>query len=172
MSNATIRVTFGNGSSSAPGAHLSAEIDDRASGLNAGKTSFAPGDAVWFLVYKSDNVQIDDVVPSAGSVEAGAPFAITLEQEVEFSDTNSGTIQVPAESITAVLWYGNSLGDPVLQSDKTTLIVPTKGVGVCKVTSIATAYPYKLLSPASVPAADGSPLYDFSIIVLVKGSVI
>lgn len=172
MSNATIRVTFGNGASSAPGAHLSAQIDDRVEGLNAGKTSFAPGDQVWFLVYKSDNVQIDDVVPSAGSVDAGAAFAITLDQEVEFADSNTATLQVPAESITAIQWYGNSLGTPVLQPDKVTLIAPSKGIAVAKVSSLATAYPYRLTSPASIPDGGGNPLYDFSILVLVKGSVV
>ena len=53
MSTATIRVSFGDGSSSVPGAHLSAEVDSRPTGLNGGKTSFQPGDSCWFLVFIS-----------------------------------------------------------------------------------------------------------------------
>lgn len=173
MSNATIRVSFGNGSSSAPGAHLSAEIDTREAGLNGGRTSFSPGDDVWFLVYMSDNVQVDgNPLPSAGSITAGTPFSVTNSQEVEFADTNTSSLSVPATSIVSTLWFGNDLGIPVLQSDKTTIKVPTKGVGSCVVEASSMAHPYKLSSPTSVPGASGDSVYDFSIVVVVKGKVV
>ncbi len=71
MANATIRVQFGNpdgsggpGGSGASG-HLSAEVDTRAAGLNGGRSSFSPGETVYILIYKSDNVSHPDGHPNS-----------------------------------------------------------------------------------------------------------
>lgn len=170
MNNASIRVTFGNEYSGSD-AHLSAEIDDREGGLNGGRTTFAPGDSVWFLVYKSANVVIDSVVTSAGSITLGGAVSVTKDVELEFPDTNSATSDIPVNAISAPIWLGTSLGALTLQEDKMTITAARKGVAVCKVSSESTATSYKLTAPATLPGPDG-PVTEFSVVVVVTGSVV
>lgn len=166
MSNTTIRVQFGTSSDSAAAdGHLSAELDSRTDGLNGGKTSFAPGATAYFLVYKSDNVTITDVIASAGTVSQTSTATVQKTEEIQFEDTDSATIDVPAASgITSTTWFGRSLGSLSLQSDKTTVKASSKGVAVASVTYDATALVYAITSPASIAG-----ITDYSIIVLVQG---
>ena len=63
MANATLRATFGNPDGSDAAGHLSAEIDTRPTGLNGGRNAFNPGETVYILVYKTDNVTITVTPP-------------------------------------------------------------------------------------------------------------
>lgn len=165
--NATIRVTFGAGSEEA-GAHLSAEIDTRPAGLNGGKSSFFPADDVYFLLYKSSNVEVDSIDCSAGSValHAGA-VTVTKTEDFNFEDTDSITLDVPADAITSHKFIGRDLGALTLQADKMTVKAATKGLAVCRITYTATAAAYVLRSPATVSGET-----DFTILVLVVGKVV
>ena len=82
MANATIRVQFGTASGdNAPG-HLSAEVDSRPTGLNGGKTGFAPGETAYILVFASDNVSISETICSAGSLTAQGTTLVTVTDEI------------------------------------------------------------------------------------------
>jgi len=166
MANATIRVQFGSpdGQGTSEG-HLSAEVDARPQGLNGGKTSFSPGETVYILVYKSDNVSITETICSAGSLSAQGTATVTVTDELMFEETDSAGLSVPARAgIDASVWYGRSLGSLTLQVDKVTVKSAVKGVGVAKVTYEAQAQVYALASPA---ALNGET--DFSILALIKG---
>jgi hypothetical protein len=166
MANATIRVQFGSsdGQGGTSG-HLSAEVDARPQGLNSGKTSFSPGETVYLLVYKADNVSITDTICSAGSLSAQGTVTVPVTDELMFEDADSASLSVPARAgLNSSVWYGRSLGSLTLQPDKVTVKAQAKGVGVAKVSYEALAQVYALASPASLNGET-----DFSILALIKG---
>lgn len=161
---ASIQVSFGAGVDTA-NAHLSAEIDSREAGLNAGATSFAPGDTAYFLVYKSDNVSYSPPVASAGSIStAGTQITVEKEEDVQFADADTATLGVPSSAVTSVTWLGRSLGSLTLQADRTTLKASAKGVAVARVKYNCKADAFGLVSPATLAG-----LTDFSILVYILG---
>lgn len=166
MANATIRVQFGNASGdNAPG-HLSAEVDSRPTGLNGGKTGFAPGETAFILVYASDNVSISETICSAGSLTAQGTTLVTVTDEVMFEDSDAASLSKPANgSLASTTWYGRSLGSLTLMGDKSTVKSSVKGVGVAKVSYEARALVYALASPATLNGET-----DFSILALIKGA--
>lgn len=170
MANATIRVQFGSpdgGSCSGMTGHLSAEIDTRPDGLNGGRNAFSPGETVYILVYKSDNVSITDTICSAGSLSAQGSTIVDKADELMFEDADTATLPVPARSgLSSTTWYGRNLGTLTLQSDKVTARASSKGVGVAKVTYEALAAVYALTSPETL-----NGVTDFSILALIKGGV-
>jgi len=166
MANATIKIQFGADSAGGADTHLSADIDARPDGLNAGKTSFAPGDDVYILVYKSDNVVITGTDCSAGSITASGSATVELTEELTFEDDTTASLNVPAATagLNTVTWYGRSLGTISVGADKITCTASSKGVAVASVTYTASALVYKLSTPASL---NGST--DYSILVLIQG---
>ena len=163
----TIVVQFGTGTAdaAAAGAHLSAEIDRRENGLNGGKTSFAPGDTVHFLVYKSSNVTLENPVASAGSVAFTGSTNVEQTQDLIFANSNEARLRVPpVGGVTSTQWLGNNLGGITINGTQAT--AANKGVGVARVTYTATATTGTITSPGTL---DG--LNDFSIVVLIVGNV-
>lgn len=123
-----------NFSTSGSSGLLSAEIDARPAGYNAGKTSFNPGDAPAFLVFKSSDVEIDSVEPSAGSITDETGGTVEVTEMLEFANVAEATLQKPVDGGSIVAkWLGNNLGTPVLVGD-TKITIPAAGVGVLKVT--------------------------------------
>lgn len=130
---ANITVSFGDRATDGANGHLSAEIDGRPEGLNQGKTSFSPGDRAHFLVYKSANVTYSRPVESAGTITQGtAGLVVTKEADLQFPDTDTATLGVPALSIESVTWMGRSLGALTL-TDPQTVKASAKGVAVARV---------------------------------------
>lgn len=165
MANATIRVQFGNPDGSGAEGHLSAEVDSRPGGMNGGRSSFSPGETVYLLVYKTDNVNITDTLCSAGSLSSAGTASITVSEEVMLEDNDTATLPKPASGAISVVWQGRSLGSLTLQPDKLTAKAEARGVAVARVTYTAQALVYALSSPASINGET-----DFSILALIKGS--
>lgn len=161
---ANITVSFGAGTTASESSHLSAEIDDRPEGLNAGDTSFAPGDTAHFLVFQSDGVTHDAPVSSGGSIGSGSTITVEREDELTFADEDTAELSVPAAGLGAITWYGNALGGLALQPDKKTVKASAKGVAVAKVKYTASATAYGLTSPATLAGA-----VDYSILVYILG---
>lgn len=167
MALATIRVQFGTADAEGgTSGHLSAEVDTRPNGLNGGRSSFSPGETVYVLVYKTDNVTLSETICSAGSLSAQSTTLVTRTEEVMFEDTDTTTLPVPAHgALTGTTWYGRALGALTVQADRTTVKAAVKGVGVAKVTYQALAHVYALASPASLNGET-----DFSILAIIKGT--
>ena len=164
---ANITVSFGADGDAAGRGHLSAEVDGRENGLNGGNTRFEPGDTAYFLVYRSDNVSIDSVEPSAGSITGATAGTVTREEDLSFADADSATLRVPASSITSTTWLGRSLGGLTLQADGVTVRASGKGIGVARVSYTAkNVHAYGLTAPSSIAG-----LTDFPILVFVAGSI-
>ena len=165
--NTTIQVTFGSSSSSAAGTNsvLTAEIDSRTDGLNGGKTSFLPGDSVYFLAYMSSDVQVSSVVTSAGTVAQAGSVMVQKSEDVQFQNTDTASLSFPANSIVSMTWMGRDLGELTLVGANS-LKAAQSGVGVCRVVTNAPASAYVLTSP---PTLNG--LTDYSILVLLTGTI-
>lgn len=163
--NSTIRVRFGSGAGgSGSNDHLSAEVDDRPAGPNAGKTSFLPGDTAWFLVYRSAGIELS-MESSAGSVTGGAEVTVTKTEDVSFEATSTATLPMPAQAVTGTIWLGRDLGALTLGADGMTLTATSSGVAVARVSYTAKALSYGLQSPSSVAGEN-----DFDVLVLITGS--
>lgn len=169
MANATIRVQFGNPDSvngSSTAGQLSAEVDTRSDGLNGGRSAFNPGETVYILIYKTDNVSVTDTLCSAGSLTAQGTALVTVSEELMFEETDTATLGKPARSsLAGTVWYGRELGTLTLQADKVTVRATSKGVAVARVSYEALALVYALTSPATLNGET-----DFSILALIKGA--
>lgn len=149
-------------SQNSAGGSLSAEIDSREDGLNQGKSSFAPGDRAFFLLFKSSDVAVDSVVASGGSISSAPGGLYDVEEWLTFADATEANLSKPMYSGFTYQWYGNNLGAVTVSGNKVT--APTKGVGVLKVTYKAAYDAYSLASPATMNGKS-----EFQIAVLVKG---
>lgn len=159
----TTQITFGSGSEGTD-AHLSAEVDNRPSGLNAGKSSFVGGDPVYVLVYKSDNVSIISTLVSAGSVFPGPNQTVDVEEILTFANSRDASLSKPASGFVGVTWMGNSLGGISIGGNQTSVKASSSGVAVAKVTYKTQAKSYRISTPVIV---NGSA--DFSILFFVAG---
>lgn len=164
----------GGGVNGAGGGYLAAELDDRPDGLNGGRTSFAPGDTVYFFVFHSDDVAIAAVTASAGSVyqeflSIGGDGAERLPRTIEipFVNTDRATLPLPALAILSHEWLGRSLGGLRL-IDERTVEVAAPGVGVARAVINTRGWPFRLVTPALVLEADEN----YPIIVHILGEYV
>lgn len=149
--------------SSSSGSVLTAEVDSREDGLNNGKTSFSPGNTAKFLVFKSDNVTIDSMVSSAGTLSPAGSGTYEVEEWVTFSNTAETSVSKPVASGFSYEWFGTSLG--TITASETSLRVESKGVAVAKVKYQSKYLAYALASPASLNGES-----EFQIVVFISGS--
>ena len=163
---ASIVVNFTSEGESGSGI-LQAAIDDRASGLNNGKTTFYPGNSVGFLLYRGDNVNIDKVLSSAGDITPMGEQNVVLTEYLQFAGVKSASLQHPALGLGGYKWLGND-GGAISLVDEMNITIAEPVLGVLKVVYQARAYGYKL---AGVP----HPLngeYAYTVLVLVEASTV
>lgn len=104
---ATIVVEFGAGADSS--AFVAVELDDR---LNVDaesevKTSFQPGDQVWFWVQHDASLRIDRVRATSGMVVSAGQASRTRDQQCTWTGDDPVELShIPAGSPT-LRWYGN-----------------------------------------------------------------
>jgi len=159
----TILIDFGDATAT-PTGHLSAEVDAREEGLNAGVTAFEPGDTAWVLVFYSATVSYT-VQVSAGTLTAGTVgLSISRTETVTFADTATAVLATPATAITSVTWLGRALGDLSLGADAQTLTADAAGVAIAEVVYTATADAWSLTSPLTLGGTD-----DFDILISIIG---
>ena len=126
-------------SSVADGHSLSLEV---ASEDNNGKTSFAPGDSVYFRLY-----QIGDFNYNIGSTNGS--IALTNnnllsdeEEDITFEPNDKvKDLQKPIDTLTNIYWYGNSLGS-LTKATESSITLGTSATGY-GVTNIKYTSPYK-----------------------------
>lgn len=159
-----IKVNFGAGSEAAA-QHVSVELDSRPDGLNQGRSSFLPGETAYFLIFRTPNIRIDHIIPSAGSVRGANAGEVRKTEDISFDDAATSSLSVPASSIQSVTWLGNSLGGLTLQGDRTTVKAISSGVAVARVTYVASPDAYGIVSPTHVNGE-----VDFSITVVIKAT--
>jgi len=159
----TVVVNFGGAASDT----LSAEVDDRATGLNGGQTSFDPGDTVYYLLYHSPTVRVSTITASAGSVQRVSPGVVVKEVDVQFENKATAALSVPATGIVSVTWLGRSLGALTLSEDGVTLRAQTAGVAVARLKVNTQPVAFGLASPVTLGGYT-----DFPILVMVTGELV
>ncbi len=145
---------------------FSIEIDSREDGLNAGKSTFYPGDKPYLLLYTGPNVALESSATSAGSLSYVGSVSWDETEQLIFTTEDTAQLTKTASYLISTKWYGNDLGTPELLEDKKTIKVTAAGVAVLKVTYRVTAQAYQLQSPASL----GGDTF-FSIATYVVGAV-
>ena len=168
MSNApttTLRVSFGQSTGSGD-SYLSAEIDGRDDGPNAGQRQFVPGGTAWFLVHHGASVTISGVEASAGTVSLGGYINYVKTEEVVFEGGKTASLSMPSQGFASVKWIGRSLGALTLGADGQTVTASGEGVAVAKISQTVRARVGSIVSPSVI---DGET--EFSIAVIITGSV-
>jgi hypothetical protein len=162
----TLVVRFDAGEQSGVGGSmLKAEIDDRESGLNAGKTQFRPGDSPYYLVYRTSDVTITQHRSSAGVIATAGPGVREVTEYLEFADEQEASLSYPVSGSIAYTWLGNNLGRLQLVG-QTGVKAATKGVGRAKVTYQSAYQAYRL---SNVPQELGGET-SFDVLILIAGT--
>ncbi len=152
---ATLNVRFGADQVAAGADALIAEVDSRETGLNAGKSNFVPGDEVFILLYQSNNVTINKVVTSLGTISkqpALSPQIVELEESIIFANEPDANVSRPIITLVSDVWLGTDLGGIIKTGDlQVSLSNPPSGLvpngvfaGVNTLTYTSTATVYKL----------------------------
>lgn len=144
---------------------LTAEIDSREAGFNSGKTSFQPGDQPAFLIYKSADVTIQSIEPSAGNIADLGAGLEPIEELLTFANATEATLQKPISGALTYKWLGNNLGAPVVVGDNL-IRVPTKGVGVLKVNYNA---PWLAKRLSGLPTVLNGET-EYSVLIVITGT--
>lgn len=149
---------------------LIAEVDNRDvadGGLNS-KTSFAPGDTVYYLIYKGPGVVVDAQYHSWGQHSAvSTGLSIPQEEILTFMapDDLAQTVKYPVDTIDSWEWLGNTTFDtPKFNGQDISVNQPsgsTYGVGILKVKYTTKADAYKLTH-----APLGYPEYEIATLVV------
>lgn len=90
---------------------LRLEVDSRDDGLNAGRTSFSPGDSVGLLLYKSPSVTIlHGPIVTYGAIQEEGTHEVEQEGFLTYAGETSQTMSHPI-CTPEITWLGNSLGE-------------------------------------------------------------
>jgi len=103
----TIVVEFGDGADSS--GFVALELDETINLDSDGnvKTSFDPGDEVWFWLQHADTLRVGSVAATSGMVVACGIARRSREQELTFAGDGSQTLShIPARN-PEYTWYGN-----------------------------------------------------------------
>jgi hypothetical protein len=106
---ATLNVNFSEDTTATEGV-LKLEIDDREDGLNAGDTSFSPGDTVGFFLYKDSNVTVEyGPAATSGGVTSSGSASKDIDEYITFSNSDSGSLGYPPSGSVSLEWQGRCL---------------------------------------------------------------
>jgi hypothetical protein len=144
---------------------LSAEIDSRPEGYNGGRTSFVPGDSPVFLIFKTSNVTIISIEPSAGVIAGPlGTGTVPVEDMLSFAKETEASLQKPITGALTSKWLGNDLGTPTVVGEQK-VRVPTVGVGVLKTNYNSAFTAYQLTGLPTVLNGESS----YEVLILITG---
>lgn len=142
---------------------LKAEIDDRETGYNAGNTSFVPGDAPAFLLFKSRDVTVDRMLVTSGSLVALAPGVKEVTEVLTFTDSKEVSPSYPIQGAFTSKWLGLSGGQ--VSYTENNITIPSLAVALLKVTYTTNFTAYRM---ANIPTVlDGETT--FSVMAFIHG---
>jgi len=107
---ATLNVNFAADTTADTTGVLKLEIDDREDGLNAGDTSFQPGDTVGFFLFKDSNVTVEyGPAATSGGITTSGSASKTIDEYITFSNSDSGSLGYPPAGAVSLEWQGRCL---------------------------------------------------------------
>lgn len=149
---ATVVVDFGAEDENA--GILRYEVDSRTraeGGLNLGRTQFQPGDNVYLLLYRSDNISSLIVDSNEGSIASDGDETIAVDELLTISNAEDVTLPYPVLSGFTAAWAGNEFAsDGTSAAISRTLVEGRKvvfsepAIGHLRVTYNTRAYIYRL----------------------------
>ena len=137
---------------------LSAQLDDRPAGLNAGRLDFAPGDIAAILVHHRRGIALTTAAASYGSAAVLAPQTYQYTEDVVFAGAATGTLSRPATALGAVTWLGADLGALTLAADQTTVTAAADGTAIATITYTVAAEAVSVAGPAQIGARQDYPV--------------
>lgn len=150
MALVTASVTIGFATADSGSAIFNAEVDSRDTGLNGGKTSFAPGEAVWILLYKSSYVTMgppgggSPYLTSSGTLTPGATnITVDVEEDISVAYDTSFTTSKPITGPYTITSFSTSTPTFTKQGENT-FTCPNKAVFAGRINYKTTASSYKL----------------------------
>jgi hypothetical protein len=122
---ATLVVNF---SGTGGGGDLMLEVDSDPAGLNEGRTTFKPGEAPGFLLYKSDNVVVDILRCTEGGISEHGQRVETVREFLTCAGDRKVTTSKPVNGGFSILgsWgdaYTYSLSNSEITFDSEKLLV-------------------------------------------------
>lgn len=135
------------------------EVDDRPDGLNAGDTTFYPGDSPGFLVYKSAAVDIYNLRATEGAIAtAGVGSRVVTEWLTCAMEKQARTKYPVSSGLSIITAKGDSIAGYSVTEEGLTF--PTKVLAVVEVQYTAIFSAYRLTgasgeAPVIVFAAGG-----------------
>jgi hypothetical protein len=143
---------------------LEAEIDSRDTGLNGGRTNFLPGDAPYFLVYKSPELVLT-FETSSGSIASGGSEIIDVTEYVIFAKESEARLsKYPVSGVSWTKLAGSGASAPTVSG--VDLSIPNTEVSVWKATYQTRAYIYRLNGVPLTLAGETS----FPVVIVVIGT--
>ncbi|MBF0186004.1 MAG: hypothetical protein HQM06_16665 [Magnetococcales bacterium] len=138
MANSQLQVSFGSGQVLEYSGDVTVEMDSRPDGFNQhilqsngvpqNPTTHAPGDVVYFLVYASPNVQVDEVTTSWGVLSRVGIVQSDHDEELVFENSSVAKLSHPTEAIDRIIWSGTGLGDLSIQADGKSVVATQRGM--------------------------------------------
>lgn len=133
-----------DGSSSA----IEVQLDEEASG---NKSSFAPGDSVYFLVHTNPQSLTVTVDTTMGTVSANGTKSVPVSDDLQYVKSKSATLsRIPNGSVTTA-WIGRAGGARTISGREVS--VPAEVNGILHCTYNTTAKSYKLSGVTIPPGA-------------------
>lgn len=147
---------------------LTAEVDSSPNGLNSGETQFVPGDSPGFLIYKTSNVVIDSITPSAGTISTvGSAFTTEpITEYLTYTDSKIQSTNKPILGSFSSKWLGNDLG--AVTHTESTVAAANSGVGILKVDYYSFHYQYRLTGVPLTLAGETS----FPVVIYIVGHTV
>jgi hypothetical protein len=147
-------------------AFLTAELDYD---LNGGRSSFLPGDPVWFRVYSDISYTVKT---SAGSVSQSPSSYVTGEEEevIQFPLEKIATVSKPIVSFSSPTWYGDvppsftGATNGLKKASQTEFQIDDNTRPYIGKVTYATQYHTWKLTPPTIT------IPDFSILVVIQGA--
>ena len=150
---------------------LSAEVDSREDGHNAGNTSFTPGQTVYYLISKTSDVRILSQETTAGRLTYVTTESFTEIETLHFAKESSASVRNPISGSYTTKWLGTVPAASVSLSSEVTFVLKdsagdeVKGLGVLRVEYQRTVDVYSLSGlPSSL---NGEDQYD--VIIYITG---
>jgi len=164
---ATIVIKFGDDVANANSYHAIAELDGTMNRTLAGeeKTSFNPGDDVYFLVQHDSRVRVTAIRPTCGQVDSLGQVTRTRSNLLLFTAVNEKQSMGYMGSSASPLWYGNSAS---LSPSETLDFISTSGLfpAIGKITRSCPFNLYRLRT--NIPALGVDETYPVAVVVYME----
>ena len=149
---------------------LTAQVDSREDGRNGGNTNFFPGQVVYYLITKTDNVRVTKQTASAGYISFVENSIEDVEEFLTFANESEASTSNPIYGSYSTKWLGRVPNATLVKSSPTTFRLQSSdgsavdAVAVLKINYKVLHIVYKLSGLGSTLSGESSYEVVISII--------